>query len=187
MIAWVGGLLLFLSHIQARSREARKYVSTKKMREARGGKSHINITSLPFFPWSTALETLILEIFQSGLEFKRFIKYRIITTRELDHSGQAVMFKELLIHTYLQAAALTVTQWGACEFQPSAAPSFFLWGHLPAFAQTHLRTFLGRWLLYQVHRRWAMLEPFGMISHAAAVQAALEAASFHPTCCCNSN
>lgn len=34
-----GGLLLFLSHIQARSREARKYVSTKKMREARGEKA----------------------------------------------------------------------------------------------------------------------------------------------------
>lgn len=45
-----GGLLLFLSRIQARSSEARKYVSTKKMREAKGGKSHINIISPPFFP-----------------------------------------------------------------------------------------------------------------------------------------
>lgn len=35
-----GGLLLFLSHIQARSSEARKYLSTK-MREVKGGRKAI--------------------------------------------------------------------------------------------------------------------------------------------------
>lgn len=151
------------------------------MREVKGGKSHINITFPPFFPWNTALETLIVEIFQLGSQFKRFTKSRIITMREDERSSQALMFKGLLIRTDLQAAALTVAHWGASASQPCWAPSFFLGGHLLAFAWMLLRTFLGRWRLCRVCGRWAMLEPLGTISHEAVVQAVLEAVSFHPT------
>lgn len=128
MIAWVGGFSSFCSpHIQSRPMEARQYLSEKMGRRG-GGRA---ITSPPLFPPSTALETLILEIFQLSSQFKRFIKSRIITMRELDQSSQTVMFKGYFISTYLHAAELSVT-WRACEGRTRAAPSLFLWGHLPA-------------------------------------------------------
>lgn len=115
MIAWVGASLSF-SHL-SQVYWGKKICIDYKDEGGDEGKNHINITSPPFFPWSTALETVILEIFQSGLQFKRFIKSRISTMRELDQNSPAVKFKGLLIHTYLQAAALSHTP-GVCESQP---------------------------------------------------------------------
>lgn len=120
-------------------------------------------------------------MFESGLQFKRFIKSRINTMREHDQSSQAVKFKGLLIHTYLQAAALTVTRQERVNPSP-ASTKFFPLGPSTDFSPGASQDLSEPMIALSGASKVSSEEPFSMISQGAAFQAVLETASFFPTC-----
>lgn len=109
-----------------------------------------------------------------------FIKSRIITTRELDQSSQAVKFKGLLIHTHLRAAALTVTRQERANPSPASTKLFPL-GPSAGFPADASQDLSGTMIALSGASKVSSEEPFSMVSQGAAIQAVLETASFFPT------
>lgn len=98
--------------------------------------------------------------------------------RELDQSSQAVKFKGLLIHTYVQAAALTHQE----PVNPSpASTKLFPLGPSAGFPADASQDLSGTMIALSGASKVSSEEQFGMISQGAAIQAVLETASFFPT------
>lgn len=106
--------------------------------------------------------------------------------RELDQSSQAVKFKGLFIHTYLQTAALTVTRQERVNPSPARTKLFPL-GPSAGFPADASQDLSGTMIALSGASKVSCEEPFSMISQGAAIQAVLETASFFPTCHHNSH
>lgn len=106
--------------------------------------------------------------------------------REFDQSSQAVKFKGLLIHTYLQAAALTVTRQERVNPSPASTKLFPL-GPSAGFPADASQDFSGTMIALSGASKVSSEEPFSMISQGAAIQAVLETAFFFLTCPHNSH